>query len=74
MFYKILWFTTIGYGMSPYLYNNLLFSMATKMTHVGPGSARIHINWPSESVVQDYGSADPDPYKIFLDPEHCLNL
>jgi hypothetical protein len=31
-------------------------------------------NWPpgSGSVIhiQDYGSADPDPYKIFKDQEH----
>jgi hypothetical protein len=57
----MIYYDSIRYVTLPTVYNNLLFSMATKMSHVGPGSARIHINWPSGSVVQDYGSADPDP-------------
>jgi hypothetical protein len=34
------------------------------------------INWPHgpESIIQDYGSADPDPKEIITDPRHCQKL
>jgi hypothetical protein len=27
----------------------------------------------SGSVIQNYGSANPDPKEIFTDPQYCLN-
>ena len=47
--------------------------MATKMVRYDPDPAGSVINWPtgSGSVIQIYGSADPDPKEIFTDPEHC---
>jgi hypothetical protein len=35
-------------------------------------SVTVENNWPPGSgyVIQDYGSADPDPKEIFPDPKH----
>ncbi len=35
-----------------------------------PDLAGFAINWTPGSVVQDYGSADPDPKEIFTDPQY----
>ncbi len=31
--------------------------------------SRTPVSWP---VLQDYGSADPDPKEVFADPQHCF--
>ncbi len=60
----------------PYLFDNIFCFIGNKNVQVGSRSV---INRPrptiseSESVIQDYWSADPDPKEIFTKPEHCLN-
>ncbi len=60
-----------------YLFDNIFFYWYWALKCLGgirighpAGSV---INWPSGSgsVSQDYGSGDPDPKKIFTDPQHC---
>jgi hypothetical protein len=38
-----------------------------------PSLTKIAGSRGSESVGQSYGSADPDPYQIVMDPQHCLS-
>ncbi len=56
-----------------YLFDKIFFQWAQNLQDPA-GSV---INWPprtgSGSVSQDYGSADPDPSEIFMDPQHCFN-
>ncbi len=32
------------------------------------------INLPLGSLIQDCGSADPDPNEIIMDPQHCTKV
>jgi hypothetical protein len=51
------------------------FSVTTKKVQEDPDPAGALIYWPSGSVLQNYGSADPDPKEKFLDPQNwnkCL--
>jgi hypothetical protein len=54
-----------------YLYDNNNFINGHKNVRVGSGSG---INYPTGpgSVIQDYGSKDPDPKEILTDPQHCF--
>ncbi len=33
-------------------------------------NVQVGLIWPSVSVIQDSGSSDPDPKKVFTDPQH----
>jgi hypothetical protein len=48
--------------------------MANEMSkqYPDPAGAVIKCYAGSESVIQDYGSADPDPKELFTDPQHCF--
>ncbi len=52
-----------------YQFVNAFLSMTTKNDQGGSGSV---INWHhgSGSVIQDYGSKDPDPKEITAAPQH----
>ncbi len=39
-----------------------------------PILAKSGINLTSESVIQHFGSADPDPKEILTDPQHRLRI
>ncbi len=54
-----------------YLFDNIFFSIATKNVLAESGSIIIWPPW-SRLIIQDYGSADPDPQERFTDPIHCL--
>jgi hypothetical protein len=48
-----------------YLLDNKFFPTATvSIVQVGSGSGRFVINWPPGSVLQAYGSTDPDQKEI----------
>ncbi len=52
------------------VFDNILFFNGQKWSGWDPDSAISVVNWPpgSGSVRQDYGSANPDPKEIFMDP------
>jgi hypothetical protein len=54
-----------------YLFDDIFFSWVTKMSRSGSVITSI---WPSGSgsAIQDYGSADPNPKEIFMDPQHWI--
>jgi hypothetical protein len=47
------------------IYYQYLFDNKSIPARSGSGSI---IGWPPGSVIQDYGSANPDPKEIFADP------
>ncbi len=46
------------------------FSITTIISRLDPEGFIFY--WPpgSRSIIQDYGSANPDPKEIFTDPQH----
>jgi hypothetical protein len=46
--------------------------MATKMSRKDPDGSLINWSPGSGLLIQDYGSADPEPREIFADPQYCL--
>jgi hypothetical protein len=55
----------IIFMVSRYLFNHKNFQ-------VGSGSGQVCNKWPPRhgSIIQDYGSTDPDPQEIFTDPQN----
>jgi hypothetical protein len=66
--FNILSFLTI---YCRHIIDNLFFGVGHKNVQVGSGSV---INWPSGPghVIQNYGTAGPDPREIFTDPHHWV--
>jgi hypothetical protein len=50
--------------------NRYLFN--PKNFQEGSGFGKVCNKWPPGygSIIQDYGSTDPDPQEIFTDPQH----
>ncbi len=54
--------------------NKIFYFNGHKNAQAGSGPCRIRNNCPPgyRSIIQDYGSADPDPKDIFTDPQHWV--
>jgi hypothetical protein len=65
-----------GTDLTTYSYHRYFFTMATEMSNWYRYPAGSVINWPpgSGSLIQDYGSADPDPKEIFTNLPTYLGL
>jgi hypothetical protein len=60
-----------------YQFDKIFLSMTTKMSRSeDPNPDESVINWPPRpgSVIQDYGSKDPESEEIITDPQHCLHI